>query len=73
MSDYSKKTADALNSELTQKQEELRTFRFGAAGSRSRNVREGRTLRKTIARIMTELSAQKNGEKKNIAKLVKNA
>jgi len=64
MSDYAKKTEDALKSELAAKQEELRTFRFGAAGSRSRNVREGRMLRKTIAHIMTELSARKNIAKK---------
>lgn len=44
-----------LQKSLTDKREALRTFRFGAAGSRSRNVREGRNLRKEIAQIMTEL------------------
>ena len=51
------KTADAseLHKTLADKREALRAFRFGAAGSRSRNVREGRELRKEIARILTVL------------------
>ena len=44
-----------LQKTLTDKREALRSFRFGAAGSRSRNVREGRELRKEIAQILTEL------------------
>jgi ribosomal protein L29 len=44
-----------LQKTLADKREALRSFRFGAAGSRSRNVREGRELRKEIARILTEL------------------
>jgi ribosomal protein L29 len=52
------KTTEALQQELAQMREALRVFRFGGAGSRSRNVREGRNLRKDIARILTELSAR---------------
>ena len=54
------KTAETgeLKKTLSDKQEALRTFRFGGAGSRSRNVREGRTLRKEIARILTELRSR---------------
>jgi len=44
-----------LQKTLVDKQDALRAFRFGGAGSRSRNVREGRGLRKEIAQIMTEL------------------
>lgn len=47
-----------LKKTLADKQEALRAFRFGGAGSRSRNVREGRNLRKEIAQIMTELRSQ---------------
>ena len=47
-----------LKKTLGDKREALRSFRFGAAGSRSRNVREGRELRKEIARILTELHAR---------------
>ena len=45
-----------LVKELSEKQEALRTFRFGISGSKVRNVREGRATRKEIARIKTELS-----------------
>ncbi|HTR18633.1 MAG TPA: 50S ribosomal protein L29 [Candidatus Paceibacterota bacterium] len=44
-----------LQKTLADKREALRSFRFGGAGSRSRNVREGRNLRKEIAQILTEL------------------
>lgn len=44
-----------LQKSLTDKREALRAFRFGGAGSRSRNVREGRNIRKEIAQILTEL------------------
>ena len=53
------KTVEALQQELTEKREALRVFRFGGAGSRSRNVREGRNLRKDIARMLTEVNARK--------------
>ena len=53
------KSVESLHAELSEKREALRTFRFGGAGSRSRNVREGRNLRKDIARILTELNARK--------------
>jgi len=59
MADISNKTIETLQAELAEKREALRTFRFGGAGSRSRNVREGRNLRKDIARILTELNARK--------------
>lgn len=52
-------SAEDLQKEIAEKREALRAFRFGSAGSRSRNTREGRNLRKEIARMMTELSARK--------------
>lgn len=45
-----------LKKALAEKQLALRTFRFGVTGSRVKNLKEGRTLRKEIARIMTELN-----------------
>lgn len=59
MADLKKYSVEDLNKEIAEKREALRTFRFGSAGSRSRNVREGRTVRKDIARLMTEVSARK--------------
>lgn len=48
-----------LHQEIAEKREALRKFRFGEAGSRSRNVKEGRTIRRDIARFMTELNSRK--------------
>ncbi|TSC61367.1 MAG: hypothetical protein G01um1014107_21 [Parcubacteria group bacterium Gr01-1014_107] len=44
---------------LREKREALRNFRFGVAGSKVRNVKEGRALRKEIARILTKLNERK--------------
>jgi ribosomal protein L29 len=49
------KTKDELQKELHEKHEALKNFRFGITGSKVRNVREGRNLRKDIARIETAL------------------
>ncbi len=46
-----------LKSLLTEKREALRAFRFGTAGSKSRNVKEGNNIKKEIARILTQLNA----------------
>lgn len=45
---------------VAEKQEELRSIRFGTAGSSDRNVKKQKTLRKDIARALTEMTAQKN-------------
>ena len=56
--DFTKYSIQDLHKEVTDKREALRNFRFGSAGSRSRNTREGRGIRKEIARLMTEVSAR---------------
>lgn len=58
MNDFSKQDVAELQKLVADKREGLRTFRFGGAGSRTRNVREGRTLRREIARILTELRSR---------------
>ena len=45
-----------LAKDLVEKQEALRAFRFGITGTKVRNVREGRAIKKDIARIKTEFS-----------------
>ncbi|MEN9560793.1 MAG: hypothetical protein RIQ56_66 [Candidatus Parcubacteria bacterium] len=66
MADIKNRSIEDLNKELNEKRENLRAFRFGGAGSRSRNVKEGRNLRKEIARILTELQKRTlAGTKKN--------
>jgi ribosomal protein L29 len=53
-------SVEDLNRLVTEKREELRALRFSVAGSKNRNVKQGRTLRKTIARGLTELNARKS-------------
>lgn len=64
MTDFKKYSVEDLHKEISQKREALRSFRFGGAGSRTRNVREGRTLKRDIARMMTELAARNIAESK---------
>lgn len=52
-----KHTADELNRLVADTREELRGLRFSLAGSKNRNVKLSRTLRKTIARGLTALRA----------------
>jgi ribosomal protein L29 len=56
MKDIQDKNEKDLVKTLHEKQEGSRAFRFAISGSKTRNVREGRGLRKDIARIKTELS-----------------
>lgn len=58
MKEIQKKTDGDLAKLLMEKRETLRKFRFDVTGTRVRNVREGRGLRKDIARILTELSTR---------------
>ncbi len=52
-----------LMKQIAEKQLAQRNFRFGISGSKLKNVKEGRSIRKDIARILTELSARKNTAK----------
>ncbi|MDO8552362.1 MAG: 50S ribosomal protein L29 [bacterium] len=49
---------------VAEKREALRVFRFGGAGSRVRNVRDGRNMRREIAQILTEVQSRKSEQKK---------
>lgn len=64
MADIKKAEVGELSKMLADKREALRAFRFGGAGTRARNVREGRMIRKEIARIMTEIRARDLAEAK---------
>jgi ribosomal protein L29 len=50
------KDQKALTDMLTEKRNALQSFRFGSAGSKTRNVKEGQNLKKDIARILTVLN-----------------
>ena len=56
--DYATWKPEDLQKEIAVKREALRSFRFEGEGSRTRNVREGRNLRKIIARLLTELNSR---------------
>jgi len=56
--DISNKTVADLTKMLGEKKEILRVFRFGGAGAKTKNVKEGRSLKKDIARIMTAIQGK---------------
>lgn len=57
------KSEKELKKELAEKRTALRDFRFSLAGTKIRDVKEGRKLKKEVARILTEL---KERELKNV-------
>ncbi len=59
MADIKNKAVEDMQKEVRELREAVRAFRFGAEGSRSRNVREGRTKRREIARLLTEINSRK--------------
>ena len=54
--EFSKKSKVDLMKELNEKRLSLRDKRFGVAGSKSKNVKEQKMIKKDIARIHTELT-----------------
>lgn len=58
--DVKKKTSEELGKLLSDKKQSLASIRLGSSGSKSRNVREARTMRRTIARILTEIKVKAN-------------
>jgi ribosomal protein L29 len=58
MKEITNKTQADLTKLLNEKREALRVFRFGAAGAKTKNVKEGSAIRKDIARIMTAMNTK---------------
>ena len=56
---YTEKTDAELAKELAKHRESLRGLRFSVAGSKVRNVKEAKSLRKEIARVLTEINRRK--------------
>jgi ribosomal protein L29 len=50
---------EGITSAIAEKRVALRTARFGASGSRAKNVKEIYNMRKEIARLMTELRSRR--------------
>ena len=59
MKDLKNKTEQELQGQLTEKREALRTFRFDISGSKTRNVKVGKGLRREIAQLLTEVQGRK--------------
>lgn len=59
MKELNKKTDAELIKMLAEKRDALRLVRFGASGSKKRNVKESENTRHDIARILTKLSSSK--------------
>ncbi|OGG74088.1 50S ribosomal protein L29 [Candidatus Kaiserbacteria bacterium RIFCSPLOWO2_01_FULL_54_20] len=66
MTDMTKQSTEDLKKSIAEKRVALRTFRFGGAGSRTRNVREGRNLRKEVARALTEIRKRETATNKKV-------
>ncbi len=64
MKDINTKTVADLNNMIVEKREALRIFRFGGAGAKTKDVKQGRTIRKDIARMMTAITAQQSASAK---------
>jgi ribosomal protein L29 len=56
--DLKNKSDKDLQKDLGDRRESVRTFRFGIAGSKVRNVKEGRDTKRQIAQILTEVNSR---------------
>lgn len=56
---FSQKNKSDLEKELSEKRLTVRDIRFGTAGSKNKNVKEQRTIKRDIARILTVLKGSK--------------
>ena len=62
METLKKKKEIELKKLLNEKKEALRSFRFGLSGSKVKNIKEGRNLRKDIAKIKRFADLPKNAK-----------
>ena len=51
-----KRSKEELQKTLGTLREKLQAFRFATAGSKAKNVKEGKSIRKDIARTLTALN-----------------
>jgi len=51
-----KRSKEELQKTLRDLREKLQAFRFAMAGSKTKNVKEGKSIRKDIARTLTALN-----------------
>lgn len=58
MANLAKKSEKELKKELIEKRKQIRESRFNIAGSKLKDVKEIKELKKGIARILTELNTR---------------
>ena len=58
---YNDRSKEELTKIVSDKREELRALRFNVAGSKTRNVKAARNLRKEVARALTASNAKQHG------------
>ena len=58
MAELAKKSDKDLQKELIEKRKAIREFRFNIAASKLKDVKGAKSLKKDIARILTELNAR---------------
>lgn len=58
------KNSDELNAQLVENRELLRELRFKDSNRQLKNVRQVRTIKKTIAKILTVLNQKKHEHSK---------
>ncbi|MFA5838665.1 MAG: 50S ribosomal protein L29 [Candidatus Paceibacterota bacterium] len=58
MKEIKEKTEIELKKMLSENRGALRSFRFSGSGGKTRDVKEGRNLRKNIARVLTEINSR---------------
>jgi len=56
--DFKTATKEELEKFVAEKRDELRALRFSGSGSKNRNVKLSRTIRKDIARALTERTTE---------------
>jgi ribosomal protein L29 len=54
---------EELKAKLINLEESIRILRFKAEGSKSKNVKESSTLRKQVARVLTEMNKKPSKDK----------
>ena len=59
MKDLIKKKDSDLHKLLKDKREAFKAFRFGMSGTKTRDVKEGKALRRDVAQVLTELNKRR--------------
>ncbi len=64
ISEFKTKSTKDLRKLISEKKDALQAFRLGNSRSKTKNVKEGREIRKDIARIMTVMNQESTIDKK---------